>query len=113
MSAATFQIRPRCQRGIAELLHGRQPVDEIEWAGDVELVDWGAVAEQTQDLDLGGPQVHGGRFQVGFELHALQFQPVEVHLRQVACLKAPAIHVEFAVPILQVLPGILLDGLGL
>ena len=63
--------------------------------------------KQHQKLDLGRAKIHHGGFEVGLELDALQLQAVEVHLRQVAGLEAGAVHVQLAIPIVQVLPGIL------
>ena len=82
-------------------------VDEIERAGDIELLDRRPIVQQGQKLDLGRAQIHRGRFEVGLELDALQLQAIEVHLGQIARLEAVAIHGELAIPIVQVLPGIL------
>ena len=57
---------------------------EIERAGDVELVDRRAVVEQCQKLNLRRPQTDVGLFQFGFVLHALEFDPVQIDLGEVA-----------------------------
>ena len=82
-------------------------VDEFVRARDIELLDRRPVVQQGQKLDLGRAQIHRGHFEVGLELDALQLQAIEVHLGQVARLEAIAIHRQLAVPVIQVLPGIL------
>ena len=71
------------------------------------------IVQQRQDLDFVGTQIHQRGNHVGFELHALQFQVLQIGLRQIAQLQTFAIHIQFAVPVLQVFLRILLHRLGL
>ena len=52
-------------------------------------------------LDLGGAQVDQGSLHVGFKLNALQLQPVEVHLGDVAHLQAVAADFEHAIVVFR------------
>ena len=103
----SLQVRPRFQGDVPEFLEGRKLVGEIERPGDVESLDRRPVVQEHQELDLGRAKIHHRRFEVGFELDALQLQAIQIHLRQVAGLEALAIHVEFAVPVVQVLLRVL------
>ena len=109
---ASFRSGRVVQRDVPEFLQRHQLVAEIERPADIELLDRRPVVEQHQKLDLGGPQIHHRRFKVGFELRALQLQPVQIHLRQVAGLEARAIHLQFPIPVRQVLLRVLSTALA-
>src|SRR5262249_2984013 len=65
--------------------------DEVVWARDVELLDRRRlIVEQPEELDLRGSQVHLGGLNVGFVVHALELQAVEIELCDVAGLESRA-----------------------
>src|SRR5260370_4612292 len=86
---------------------------EIEPSGDVEPLNRYPVVQEHQKVDLGRPKVYRCRFEVGFKLNALQLQTVQVYPGEIAGSKTPAIHSEFAVPVVQVLSCVLQYGLRL
>ena len=78
---------------------------EFERPGDVELLDGRAIVEQRQQLNLGGSQVDQRGLQIGFELHALEFQAVQIDLGDVAGFESLAAYPQQAVVMRQVLGG--------
>ena len=69
------------------------------------MLDGRTVVHQRQKLDFGRSQVGFGGLHIGFELDALQFQAVQVHLCDVAGLEPVAAHHQQPVVIRQVVPG--------
>ena len=66
--------------------------------------------QQHQQLDLGRAQTHGGGLNVGFVLHALQFQPLVIHFRDVACFEPIVAYLQQMVVVRQILPSEVQDG---
>ncbi len=108
-----LQVRPRCQRKTAELLDRHRIFGEFVRPGDVELLDRRAVVEERQQLDLGGPQVDRGGLDIGFELNALQREPVQIQLRDVAGVETRAANPELTIPVSQILLRVVENGFGL
>ena len=108
-----LQVRPRIQRLRAHLFHRRDALREVEWPAHVEAVHQGPVVEQVQQLYLGGAQIDLRRLQIGFVLHPLQLQAVQIHLRDVAHLEAVAADGQLLVEVLQVVLGQRQHGLRL
>ncbi len=108
---AALQVGPGVQGRLPDLVERRQLIGEIEWAGDVELLDRRAVVQQSEQLNLRRAQIDFRRLQVGFILHALQFQPVQVHLRDAARLVALAIYLQQPVVVCEIFLGEIQDGL--
>ncbi len=77
---------------------------KIERSGHVELLHRRAIVQQRQQLDLRRSQIHNRGLHVGLVLHPLQFQPLIIHLRDVAGLQPVVAHCEQAVVIRQILP---------
>ncbi len=108
-----LQIGAGIHRQVAKLVQRHDPVGEVEGAGDVELVHRRALVQQLQQLDLGGAQVDLRRLVVGFVLHALQLQALQVQLGDIAGGQAIAGDGQFAVEVVQVVLGQRQNGLGL
>ena len=87
-----MQVGPGGQRALAKFLQAGQRLGEVEGAGDIELIHGSAVVEQREELDLSRAHVDRGGLDIGFVLHALQFETVQVHPRNVAGLEAVAAH---------------------
>ena len=76
-------------------------------------LDRRAIVQQRQKLDLGGAQIHFRGLHIGFELHALQLQPIEIHLRDIAGFISVATDCQHVVPVSEVLLGQRQHGLCL
>ena len=99
------------ERGRVDFFGRQNLLREFELAGDIEAVDRRAVVQQREQLDLGGAQIDPRRLQVGFELHALQLQPVQIHLRDIAGFETVRAHGQHLVVVGQVFRGEGHDGL--
>src|SRR4029077_15053778 len=86
---------------------------EIKRSGNVKLLDRRPVVQECQKLDFRCAKIHHRRLEVGFELNALQFKTIQIRLRQIAGVEAGAIHVQLAVPVVQILSCVLEYSLGL
>ncbi len=87
-----FQIRPVVHRRPPQLFERANLIGKIERSGDVELLHRRPVVQQHQQLDLRRSQIHQRRLNIGLILHALQFQPLKIHLRDVAGLQPVVAH---------------------
>src|ERR1019366_1043739 len=92
-----LQVGPRVQSRLPELVAWRQLVVEVVGPSHVDLFNRSSVVEQRQQLDLCVFQVLLGGLQIGFILHLLQFQPVEIDLRNVAGAEASSTDIEHVV----------------
>ncbi len=81
---AAFRSGRDASARAAKFLDRHRIFREFVRPGDVELLDRRAVVEECQQLDLGGPQIDRGGFDIGFELNSLQREPVQIQLRDVA-----------------------------
>jgi hypothetical protein len=82
-------------------------------SGHVELLNRSAVVKQRTQLNLRGAQVDESGLQVGLILHALQFQPVEIDLCNVAGAETISTDLQDFVVVGQVIIGQLDHGFGL
>ena len=78
------QIGPDCQRDAAEFFERHDVLSEIEGAGNVELFNRRAVVQQRQQLDFRRADIYRGCLDIGQILHALQIEPHQIHLRDIA-----------------------------
>ena len=97
------QVWPVVERHLPEFLQRGRKIGEIEWPGDVQFLHRRLIVEQCAELDLSRAQVNEGGLHIGFELHALQFQAVEIDLSDVAGLEAIAADGERAIVELKAL----------
>ena len=100
-----FQVGTRVQRNFAEFLQRQDLVVEVEVSGDIELLNRRAVIQKHEQLDFRGAQIDLRGLQIGLVLHPLQFQSVEIDLRDVASLQTIAAHVQQVVVVGEVFPG--------
>ena len=108
-----LQIRPRVHRNFAKLVTGRKPVAEIIWLGNVELFKRSSIIQQSEQLNFGGAEIDLSSLQVGFVLHALQLQPVEIDLRYISSMEAISADLEHVVVVRKIVFCQLQDGFGL
>ncbi len=92
-----LQVWPRFQGNLPELVTGHELVAEIERPGHVKLIYVNSRVQECEQLDLCGFQVLPGSLQIRFILDALQFQPVEINLRNVAGIEAGSAYIEHVV----------------
>ena len=103
-----LQSRPQIRTGVEGLLaHLVKRCDlprKVEGAADVELIHRRPVIQEHEKLDFRGFQTLFCDLQVGFILHSLKLQPVQIHLGNRAGFEPFAIYVQYVVVIRQVFP---------
>ncbi len=91
-------------RQAAQFFERANLIRKIERSRHVKLLHRRPVVQQHQQLDLRRSQIHHGGLDIRLVLHALQFQPLEIHLRDVAGLQPVVAHLQQVVVIRQILP---------
>ncbi len=97
-----LQVRPRVHSRLPELVAGYELVVEIVRSGHIELFNRRPVVQQRKQVDLCVFQALLGSLQVRFILHPLQFQSVEIDLRNVTGIKASSTDIKHVVVVHEI-----------
>ncbi len=112
-----LEVRPGFERDPPEFFQRHHLVPEVERTRHIKLLDRRPIVQQRQQLDLRGSQVRIGSLYVGFILHPLKLQPIQVDAGNITGIESIATDPQQAVVIGKIVScqskhGLLLKGLN-